>query len=59
MAENKLKRPTKKSFHVFSFDNTEEKVVVRLEGEKSQDAIYEINCVSTSIRITSYPQFKA
>ena len=32
----------KKSFHVFSFDNTEEKVVVRFEGEKGQDAIYEI-----------------
>ena len=32
-AGNKLKRPTKKSFHVFSFDDTEEKVVVRCEGE--------------------------
>ena len=42
MVENKLKRPTKKFFHVFSFDGTEEKVVVRLEGEKSQVVIYEI-----------------
>ena len=41
-AGNKLKRPTKKSFHVFSFDDTEEKVAVRFEGEKYQDAIYDI-----------------
>ena len=27
---------------MFSFDNTEEKVSVRFEGEKDQDAIYEI-----------------
>ena len=41
-AMDKLKRPTKESFHVFSFDDTEEKVAVRREGEKGQDAIYEI-----------------
>ena len=41
-AGNKLKKPTKKSFHVFSLDDTEEKVAVRFEDEKSQDAIYEI-----------------
>ena len=41
-ARDKLKRPTKESSHVFSFDDTEEKVVVRFEGEKGQDAIYEI-----------------
>ena len=41
-AGNKLKRPTKKSFHVFSFDDTEEKFAVRFEGKKSQDAIYKI-----------------
>ena len=41
-AGEKLKRPTKKSFHVFSFDDTEEKVAVRFEGEKGQDAICEI-----------------
>ena len=41
-AGDKLKRPTKKSFHVFSFDDTEEKVAIRFEGEKAQDAIYEI-----------------
>ena len=39
---DKLKRPTKKPFHVFSFDDTEEKVALRFEGEKGQDAIYEI-----------------
>ena len=39
---DKLKRRTKKYFHVFSFDDTEEKVAVRFEGEKGQDAIYEI-----------------
>ena len=39
-AREKLKRPTKESFHVFSFDDTEEKV--RFEVEKGQDAIYEI-----------------
>ena len=33
---DKLKKPTKKSFHVFSFDDTEEKVAVRFEGEGSQ-----------------------
>ena len=38
----KLKSPTKKRFHVFSFDDTEEKVALRFEGEKGQDAIYEI-----------------
>ena len=39
---DKLKRTAKKSFHVFSFDDTEEKVAVRFEGEKDQDAIYDI-----------------
>ena len=39
---DKLKRPTKESFHMFSFDDTEENVAVRFESEKSRDAIYEI-----------------
>ena len=30
------------SFHVFSFDDTEEKVAVRFEDEKGQDAVYVI-----------------
>ena len=34
-AGDELKRPTKKYFHVFSFDDTEEKVPVRFEGGKS------------------------
>ena len=38
-AGDKLKRPTKKSFHMFSFDDTKEKVALRFEGEKGQDAI--------------------
>ena len=38
----KLKIPTKKFFLAFSFDDTEEQVAVRFEGEKGQDAIYEI-----------------
>ena len=37
----KLKRLTKECFHLFSFDDTEEKVAVKFEGEKVQDAIYE------------------
>ena len=37
----KLKRLTKECFHLFSFDDTEQKVVVKFEGEKVQDAIYE------------------
>ena len=41
-AGHKLKKPTKKSFLVFSFDDTEEKVAVKFEGEKRQDAIYKI-----------------
>ena len=41
-AGDKLKRPAKKSFHVFSYEDTEEKVAVRFEGEKDQHAIYEI-----------------
>ena len=41
-AGDKLKRSTTKSFHVFSFDDTDEKVAVRFEGEKDQDAIYKI-----------------
>ena len=41
-AGDKLKRPTKKSFHVFSFDETEEKVAVRFEGENGLAANYEI-----------------
>ena len=39
---DKLKKPTKEPFYVFSFDDTEEKVAVRFEGEKAQDAMYEI-----------------
>ena len=39
---DKLKKPTKEPFYVFSFDDTEEEVVVRFEGEKGQDSIYEI-----------------
>ena len=35
---DKLKSPTKKSLHVFSFDDTEERVAARFEGEKDQDA---------------------
>ena len=34
-AGDKLKKPTKESFHVFSFDDTEEKVAVRFEGDDS------------------------
>ena len=41
-AGDKLRRPTKESFHVLSFDDTEEKVAVRFEGEQDQDVIYEI-----------------
>ena len=41
-AGDKLKRSTKKSFHMFSFDDTDEKGAVRFEGEKYQDAIYKI-----------------
>ena len=41
-AADKLKRPTKKFLNVFSFDDIEEKVAVRFEGEKDQDPIYEI-----------------
>ena len=32
---DKLKKTTKKSFHAFSFDDTEEKVAVRFEGDDS------------------------
>ena len=39
---DKLKRPTKNSFYVFSFDDTEEKVAVRFRGKKVQDVIYDI-----------------
>ena len=41
-AGDKSKKPTKKSFYVFSFNDTEEKVAVRFEGKKGQDAIYEV-----------------
>ena len=41
-AGDKLTRPTKESFHVFSFNDTKEKVAVRFEGKKGQDEIYEI-----------------
>ena len=41
-AGDKLKRPANKSFHVFSFDGTKQKVAMMFEGEKGQDAIYEI-----------------
>ena len=41
-AGDKLKKPTKEPFYVFSFDDTEEKVALRFEGEKGQDAINEI-----------------
>ena len=39
---DKLKKPTKNFFHVFSFDDTEDKVAVRFEDKKGQDGIYEI-----------------
>ena len=39
---DKLKMPTKEPFYAFSFDDTEEKLAVRFEGEKDQDEIYEI-----------------
>ena len=39
---DKLKKHTKEPFYVFSFDDTKEKVAVRFEGKKGQDAIYEI-----------------
>ena len=32
-ARDNLRRPAKKSFHMLSFDDTEEKVAVRFEGE--------------------------
>ena len=41
-AGDKLKRHTKKSFHVFSFDDTKEKFAVRFEDDQGQDPIYEI-----------------
>ena len=41
-AGDKLKKPTKEPFYVFSFDDTDEKVAVRFEGEKGQDEINEI-----------------
>ena len=41
-AGDKLKKRTKEPLYVFSFDDTEEKVAVRFEGEKGQDPIYEI-----------------
>ena len=41
-AGDKLKKPTKGPFYVFSFDNTEEKVAVRFDGKKGQDQIYVI-----------------
>ena len=41
--EDKLKNLTKELFYAFSFDDTEEKVAVRFEGEEGgQDAIHEI-----------------
>ena len=40
-ARDKLKRPTNKSFHVFLFDDTEEKSDW-FENEKDQDAIHKI-----------------
>ena len=54
-AGDNLKRPTKKSFHVFSFDDTEEKVAAKFEDEKGQDAISRQHCVSTSTQKMSCP----
>ena len=54
-AEEKLKRPTRKYFHMFSFDDTEEKVAVRFEGEKGQDALTRQPCVSNSTQKMSCP----
>ena len=39
---DKLKKPIKDPFYIFSLDDTEGKVAVRFECEKGQDAIYEI-----------------
>ena len=34
-ASDKLKKPTKEPLYVFSFDDTEEKIAVRFEGDDS------------------------
>ena len=39
---DKLKKPTKEPFYIFSFDDSEEKVALRFEGKKGQDVIYKI-----------------
>ena len=36
-----VEKTHQRMFHLFSFDDTEQKVVVKFEGEKVQDAIYE------------------
>ena len=41
-AGDTLKKLTKEPFYVFSFDDAEEKVAVRFEGENGQDAVYDI-----------------
>ena len=46
-AGDKLKRPTKKYFHVFSFDDTEEKVVVRFQCKWVKMEFSRQHCVST------------
>ena len=43
---DKLKMPTKEPFYAFSFDDTEEKLAVRFEGEKDQDEICKITIMS-------------
>ena len=42
---DKLKKPTKKSFHVFSFDDTEEKIAVRFEGD---------DCLTYTVTLCQY-----
>ena len=51
-AGDKLKKPTKKPLYVFSFNDTEEKVTMRFEGEKGQDAIYEITLSTLTQRMS-------
>ena len=52
-AGDKLKKPTKKSFHVFSFNETEEKVAVRFEGDDRPAA--QLNEHSLTYTVTLCP----
>ena len=51
---DKLKKPTKEPFYVFSFDDTEEKVAVRFEGDDRPAAQLSEHSLTYTVTLCQY-----